>query len=138
MAKKNEMTVDDLREALSYMDGRRIVKIYAHGAMDADIAEVHEDEVDEDRPVATVTIVAVGADEHLKTLLDAFFSNRLPLEAPGFCGMAYTTEEIIDMLDPMMSVGKKDLMDYMVNHGYQMKRQPDGTPRWVVYTNMTI
>lgn len=134
MAKKNEMTVDDLRESLSYMDGRRIVKIYSHGSMDADIADVHEDEVNEDRPVATVTIVTTDADEHLKTLLDAFFSNRLPLDAPGYYKMTYTTEEILDMLEPMMEVKKASLMDYMSNHGYQIQQQLDGTPRWVVYT----
>lgn len=136
MAKKNEMTVDDLRDALSYMDGRRIVKIYSHGSMDADIAEVHEDEVNEDRPVATVTIVTTDADEHLKTLLDAFFSNRLPIEAPGYYKLSYTTEDIQDMLAPMMDVDKKRLMDYMANNGYQMQQQLDGTPRWVMFTKM--
>ena len=90
--------------------------------------------MNEDRPVATVTIVTTDADEHLKTLLDAFFSNRLPLEAPGYYKMSYTTEEILDMLEPMMEVGKARLMDYMSNHGYQIQQQLDGTPRWVVYT----
>lgn len=136
MAKKNEMTVDELRDALSYMDGRRIVKIWAHGGYDADIAEVHEDEVNEDRPVATVTIVTSDANQHLKTLLDAFFSNRLPIEAPGYYRMTYTTEDIQDMLVPMMSVDKGVLMDYMANNGYQIHQQPDSTPRWVMFTKM--
>lgn len=136
MAKKNEMTVDDLRDALSYMDGRRIVKIWAHGGYDADIAEVHEDEVSEDRPVATVTIVTSDANQHLKTLLDAFFSNRLPIEAPGYYRMTYTTEDIQDMLVPMMNVDKGVLMDYMANNGYQIHQQPDSTPRWVMFTKM--
>lgn len=136
MAKKNEMTVDELRDALSYMDGRRIVKIWAHGGYDADIAEVHEDEVNEDRPVATVTIVTSDANQHLKTLLDAFFSNRLPIEAPGYYRMTYTTEDIQDMLVPMMNVDKGVLMDYMANNGYQIHQQPDSTPRWVMFTKM--
>ncbi len=136
MAKKNEMTVDELRDALSYMDGRRIVKIWAHGGYDADIAEVHEDEVNEDRPVATVTIVTTDANQHLKTLLDAFFSNRLPIEAPGYYRMTYTTEDIQDMLVPMMNVDKGVLMDYMANNGYQIHQQPDSTPRWVMFTKM--
>ena len=136
MAKKNEMTVDELRDALSYMDGRRIVKIWAHGGYDADIAEVHEDEVNEDRPVATVTIVTSDANQHLKTLLDAFFSNRLPIEAPGYYRMTYTTEDIQDMLVPMMIVDKGVLMDYMANNGYQIHQQPDSTPRWVMFTKM--
>lgn len=136
MAKKNEMTVDELRDALSYMDGRRIVKIWAHGGYDADIAEVHEDEVNEDRPVATVTIVTSDANQHLKTLLDAFFSNRLPIEAPGYYRMTYTTEDIQDMLVPMMKVDKGVLMDYMANNGYQIHQQPDSTPRWVMFTKM--
>ena len=136
MAKKNEMTVDELRDALSYMDGRRIVKIWAHGGYDADIAEVHEDEVNEDRPVATVTIVTSDANQHLKTLLDAFFSNRLPIEAPGYYRMTYTTEDIQDMLIPMMNVDKGVLMDYMANNGYQIHQQPDSTPRWVMFTKM--
>ena len=51
------MTVDELMDALGYMDGRRIVKVYSGGAMDDDIIEVHEDEITEDRPVGTVTIV---------------------------------------------------------------------------------
>lgn len=136
MAKKNEMTVDELRDALSYMDGRRIVKIWAHGGYDADIAEVHEDEVNEDRPVATVTIVTSDANQHLKTLLDAFFSNRLPIEAPGYYRMTYTTEDIQDMLVPMMNVDKGVLMDYMANNGYQIHQQPDSTPRWVMFTKV--
>ena len=136
MAKKNEMTVDELRDALSYMDGRRIVKIWAHGGYDADIAEVHEDEVNEDRPVATVTIVTSDANQHQKTLLDAFFSNRLPIEAPGYYRMTYTTEDIQDMLVPMMNVDKGVLMDYMANNGYQIHQQPDSTPRWVMFTKM--
>lgn len=136
MAKKNEMTVDELRDALSYMDGRRIVKIYSHGSMDADIAEIYEDEVVDDRKVATVTIVTTDADEHLKTLLDAFFSNRQPIEVPGYFKTAYTTVDIQDMLAPMMDVNKKRLMDYMAYHGYQMQQQPDGTPRWVMFTKM--
>lgn len=136
MAKKNEMTVDDLRDALSFMDGRRIVKIWAHGGYDADIAEVHEDEVNEDRPVATVTIVTSDANQHLKTLLDAFFSNRLPIKAPGYYRMTYTTEDIQDMLVPMMNVDKGVLMDYMANNGYQIHQQPDSTPRWVMFTKM--
>lgn len=136
MTKKKEMTVDELREALSYMDGSRIVKIYSHGSMDADIAEVHEDEVNEDQPVATVTIVSTDADEHLKTLLDAFFSNRLPIEAPGYMKLCYTTMDIQDMLAPMMDVEKKHLMDYMANNGYQIHQQPDGTPRWVMFSKL--
>lgn len=136
MTKKNEMTVDDLRDALSYMDGRRIVKIWAHGGYDADIAEVHEDEVNEDRPVATVTIVTSDANQHLKALLNAFFSNRLPIEAPGYFRMAYTTVDIQDMLAPMMDVDKRVLMDYMANNGYQIHQQNDGTPRWVMFTNI--
>ena len=136
MAKKTVRTVDGLRDALSYMDGRRIVKIWAHGGYDADIAEVHEDEVNEDRPVATVTIVTSDANQHLKTLLDAFFSNRLPIEAPGYYRMTYTTEDIQDMLVPMMNVDKGVLMDYMANNGYQIHQQPDSTPRWVMFTKM--
>ena len=136
MAKKNEMTVDELRDALSYMDGRRIVKIWAHGGYDADIAEVHEDEVNEDRPVATVTIVTSDANQHLKTLLDAFFSNRLPIEAPGYYRMTYTTEDIQDLLVPMINVEKCVLMDYIANNGYQIHQQPDSTPRWVMFTKM--
>ena len=136
MAKKNEMTVEELRDALSYMDGRRIVKIWAHGGYDADIAEVHEDEVNEDRPVATVTIVTSDANQHLKTLLDAFFSNRLPIEAPGYYRMTYTTEDIQDMLVPMMNVDKGVLMEYIYNNGYQIHQQPDSTPRWVMFTKM--
>lgn len=136
MEKKKGMTVDELRDALSYMDGRRIVKIYSYGTVDADISEVHEDEVNKDRPVATVTIITTDADEHLKTLLDAFFSNRLPIEAPGYHKLCLTTVDIQDMLAPMMDVSKKKLMDYMVNNGYQMHQQPDGTPRWVMFANL--
>ena len=134
MGKKNQMTVDELREALSYMDGRRIVKIYGNGSMDDDIAEIHEDEVNEDRKVATVTIVTAFSDTHLRELLVAFFENCLPIEAPGYQKLTYTTEEIIDRLDPMMTVGKNDLIKYMSNNGYQIKKQIDGMPRWVIYT----
>ena len=132
------MTVDMLRAALLDTEGDRIVKIYGNGCMDADVAEVHIDEVNENRKVATVTIVTENADNHLKQLLDAFFENRLPVEMKdfGFVRQTKTTEDIIDQLSPMMDVGKHDLMDYMSNHGYQIRQQVDGLPRWVLYTNI--
>lgn len=133
---KNGMTVDELRDALSYVDGRRIVKIYGNGSMDDDIAEVHEDEVNVDRPVATVTIVTKMADNSLKTLLDAFFIDKLPIEAPGYYLTPMTTMDIIDKLDPMMNVNGVDLIKYMTNNGYQIKPQYDGLPRWVLYTKI--
>lgn len=133
---KNGMTVDELRDALSYMDGRRIVKVYGNGSMDDDIAEVHEDEVNEDRPVATVTIVTKMADNSLKTLLDAFFIDKLPIEAPGYYKTPMTTMDIIDKLDPMMSVRGVDIINYMANNGYQIKPQHDGLPRWELYTKI--
>lgn len=133
---KNGMTVDDLRDALSYMDGRRIVKVYGNGSMDDEIAEVHEDEVNEDRPVATVTIVTKMADNSLKTLLDAFFIDKLPIEAPGYYKTPMTTMDIIDKLDPMMSVRGVDIINYMANNGYQIKPQHDGLPRWELYTKI--
>lgn len=135
-----EMTVDMLRAALLDTEGDRIVKIYANGSMDADVAEVHIDEVNENRKVATVTIVTENADNHLKQLLDAYFENRLPVEMNdfGFVRQTMTTEDIIDQLSPMMDVGKRDLMDYMSNHGYQIRQQVDGLPRWVLYTNIKI
>lgn len=133
---KNGMTVDELRDALSYMDGRRIVKVYGNGSMDDEIAEVHEDEVNEDRPVATVTIVTKMADNSLKTLLDAFFIDKLPIEAPGYYKTPMTTMDIIDKLDPMMSVRGVDIINYMANNGYQIKPQHDGLPRWELYTKI--
>lgn len=135
-----EMTVDMLRAALLDTEGGRIVKIYGNGSMDADVAEVHIDEVNENRKVATVTIVTENADNHLKQLLDAYFENRLPVEMKdfGFVRQTMTTEDIIDQLSPMMVVGKRDLMDYMSNHGYQIHQQVDGLPRWVLYTNIKI
>ena len=129
-----EMSVDMLMAALSDAGGSRIVKIYGNGSMDADIAEVHIDEVNDERKVPTVTIVTEHANNHLKELLDAFFENRLPLEAPGYMKSALTTDEIIDMLEPMMSVDKPKLLDYMSNHGYQIRHQLDGIPRWMVYS----
>ena len=134
------MTVDMLRAALLDTEGGRIVKIYGNGSMDADVAEVHIDEVNENRKVATVTIVTENADNHLKQLLDAYFENRLPVEMKdfGFVRQTMTTEDIIDQLSPMMVVGKRDLMDYMSNHGYQIHQQVDGLPRWVLYTNIKI
>ena len=133
---ENGMTVDELRDALSYVDGRRIVKIYGNGSMDDDIAEVHEDEVNKDRPVATVTIVTKMADNSLKTLLDAFFIDKLTIEAPGYYLTPMTTMDIIDKLDPMMDVNGVDLIKYMTNNGYQIKPQHDGLPRWVLYTKI--
>ena len=135
-----EMTVDMLRAALLDTEGGRIVKIYGNGIMDADVAEVHIDEVNENRKVATVTIVTENADNHLKQLLDAYFENRLPVEMKdfGFVRQTKTTEDIIDQLSPMMDVGKRDLMDYMSHHGYQIRQQVDGLPRWVLYTNIKI
>ncbi len=130
---KNEMTVDELRDALSYMDGRRIVKIYASGAMDADIAEVHEDEVNKDRSVGTVTIIASSAHPHLKNVLDAYFGNCLPLEAPGYTCRRLSTLDIIDELEPMMKVNENDLMEYMANNGYVIRRDIDGQPKWMVW-----
>lgn len=71
-------------------------------------------------------------------VLDAYFTFRrnLPGEEPGMgkpIEEPKTTDEIIDDLMPMMTVGKQVVVAYMRVHGYGMTTVQDGTVKWAVW-----
>ena len=71
-------------------------------------------------------------------LLDAYFTFRcnLPDEDPGF-GKAIaepkTTQDIMDELQPMMSLSESVVVDYMRVHAFGFTTLPDGSVCWAVW-----
>lgn len=76
-------------------------------------------------------------------LLDAYFTFRtnMPGDDPGF-GKAVeepkTTEEIMDDLQPMMSLDMDIVASYMRNHEYGFTTVGDGSVRWAIWRFMDV
>ena len=71
-------------------------------------------------------------------VLDAYFTFRrnLPGEEPGMgrpIEEPKTTEDIIDDLQPMMSLSKTLVVAYMRSHGYGMTTIGDGSVKWAIW-----
>ena len=129
-------TVRELIVALEDMQGNLPVKVSAGDMLDATIVSVCESGDGDSGRKSYVSIICDNADEYETGVLRAFFLHRLPIEAPGYLAQAYTTQDIIDMLEPMVDIGKKKLISYMNNNGYEIHPQLDGIPRWMVYTRL--
>lgn len=130
-----EMTVSELRLSLDEIDGNLPVKMNAGATIDADIVEVRENGEGEFRK-PYVSLIAEDSDEYENNVLRAFFLHRLPIEAPGYTAWPFTSQDIIDMLEPMVDIGKAKLVKYLSNNGYEIRPQMDGVPRWILYTKM--
>ena len=76
-------------------------------------------------------------------VLDAYFTFRtnMPGDDPGF-GKAIeepkTTEEIMDDLQPMMSLDMDIVASYMRNHEYGFTTVGDGSVRWPIWRFMDV
>lgn len=76
-------------------------------------------------------------------VLDAYFTFRtnMPGDDPGF-GKASeepkTTEDIMDDLQPMLSVSKDMVAGYMRSHDYGFTTMPDGSVRWAIWRYMDV
>lgn len=76
-------------------------------------------------------------------VLDAYFTFRrnLPDEDPGF-GKAIaepkTTQDIMDELQPMMSMSERVVVDYMRIHAYGMTTLNDGSVKWAIWRFMAM
>ena len=76
-------------------------------------------------------------------ILDAYFTFRtnMPGDDPGF-GKAIeepkTTEEIMDDLQPMMSLDMEIVASYMRNHEYGFTTVGDGSVRWAIWRFMDV
>ncbi len=130
------MTVNDLMERMSYLDGRRILKVATAKELGSYVSDVVEDDAGEDDGEKTVTIFAESAPVSVKELLDAWAQNKQPIDVPGYVQTYMTTMQIIDELEEMMDVQKPLLISYLANAGYQIANRPDG-PHWRLFVRMT-
>lgn len=80
-----------------------------------------------------------NSEQFEQDLLDAYFHFRsfLPVKDTD-TGLDYkksykTTQDIATELDDMGGVDTDTINRYMVEHGYQVATQPDGTLAWAVW-----
>ena len=70
-----------------------------------------------------------------KAVLDAYFSTRQPLS--GLVGTMVeeqkTTVQIQDDLSPTLKIADEVIVDYMLQSGYMLKQDDDGTPIWQMF-----
>ena len=77
-------------------------------------------------------------EQMLMKAIDAYFASRRPSPGKdplreGLVEEPKTTDEIMDDLEPMISVRKRLVAGYMVIHGYGMKAFADGTLKWDIW-----
>lgn len=70
-----------------------------------------------------------------KAVLDAYFSTRQPLNglSMGMVEERKTTVQIQDDLAPTLKIDDHVIVDYMLNHGYMLMQDDDGTPIWQMF-----
>lgn len=71
-----------------------------------------------------------------QNLLDSYFQFRSPLPKDGYIRGYKTTLQIQDELEPMMHVGKLDIVEYMDDHDYSFITEPDGSVTWAIWLQM--
>lgn len=71
--------------------------------------------------------------EFAQQLLDSYFMFRDNLPREGYVQENKTTLQIMDELSPMMLLSTDDVVQYMLDHDYQMTTEQDGTVSWAVW-----
>jgi len=71
--------------------------------------------------------------EFARQLLDSYFMFRDNLPREGYVQENKTTLQITDELSPMMLLSTDDVVQYMLDHDYQMTTEQDGTVSWAVW-----
>jgi len=71
--------------------------------------------------------------EFARQLLDSYFMFRENLPREGYVQENKTTLQITDELSPMMLLSTDDVVQYMLDHDYQMTTEQDGTVSWAVW-----
>ena len=71
--------------------------------------------------------------EFARQLLDSYFMFRDNLPREGYIQENKTTQQIQDELSPMMLLSTDDVVQYMLDHDYQMTTEQDGTVSWAVW-----
>lgn len=69
----------------------------------------------------------------VQKLLDSYFMFRDNLPREGYIQDNKTTQQIMDELSPMMLLSTDDVVQYMLDHDYQMTTEQDGTVSWAVW-----
>lgn len=72
-------------------------------------------------------------EEFVQLLLDNYFATRGNLPGAGYIEDYKTTQDIQDELEPMYHVTRGEIIGYLVEHGYGMMTDPDGTVRWAIW-----
>lgn len=79
-----------------------------------------------------------SADEIQQQVLGTYFQFRSNLPKKDEAGRDFkkswkTTEDIAEELSSMISIRFEDIASYMMEHGYSMGTQPDGTVAWALW-----
>lgn len=74
--------------------------------------------------------------ELIRKVLDAYFQFRS--NEPEFGGKQLvednkSTQEIIDDLMPMITLGEDDVANYLYDSGYHITSLEDGTVKWLIW-----
>ena len=76
----------------------------------------------------------VNRTEFSRVLLDCYFLNRESRNLyDGSIQENKTTVQIKDELAPMLDVSEEDIVDYMLEHGYGLTMEEDGTVVWEIW-----
>ena len=73
-----------------------------------------------------------------RQLLDGYFMFRRPMPEDGYFQENKTTLEIRDELLPMYAVSDDDVVGYMLEHGFGMLTEGDGTVTWAVWRQAQV
>ena len=68
-----------------------------------------------------------------REVLDAYFLTRRNLPEEGAVQQNRSTEEILDDVADMMTMTKKDVIDYMIEHDYHPTTEQDGSVKWAIW-----
>ena len=75
----------------------------------------------------------VKDSEVTKALLDSYFGCRSPHPEQGYTQQNRTTLDITDDLMPMKRVDGEEVNKYMMEHGYDMTTEADGSVSWAIW-----
>lgn len=66
-------------------------------------------------------------------ILEQFFLKSFPTRQDGTVQVNRSTLEIMDELSEMMDVPKFKVIEFMVNNGYQLTTEEDGSVKWAIW-----
>ena len=72
-------------------------------------------------------------EQFAQQLLDSYFLFRSNLPQTGYIEENKTTLQIMDDLNPMLTLSSDTIVDYMQEHEYSTTTEPDGTVVWAIW-----